>query len=55
MPANPHEIKKNGETSFVVQTQGVQIAKDASDGGANRYKCELFVVGSVWGMVIVFE
>jgi len=29
-PANPHEIKENEETSFVVQTQGVQIAKDVS-------------------------
>jgi len=28
--ANPHKIKKNEETSFVVQTQGVQIAKDVS-------------------------
>ena len=32
-PENPHEIKENEETSFVVQTQGVQIAKDVSDGG----------------------
>ena len=29
-PANPHKIKENEETSFVVQTQGVQIAKDVS-------------------------
>ena len=29
-PENPHEIKENEETSFVVQTQGVQIAKDVS-------------------------
>ena len=26
-PANPHEIKENEETSFVVQAQGVQIAR----------------------------
>ena len=32
-PANPHEIRENEETSFVVQTQGVQISKDVSDGG----------------------
>lgn len=32
-PANPHEIKENEETSFGVQTLGVQIAKDVSDGG----------------------
>ena len=30
MPENPHEIRENEETSFVVQTQGVQIAKDVS-------------------------
>ena len=30
-PENPHEITENEETSFVVQTQGVQIAKDVSD------------------------
>ena len=28
--ANPHKIRENEETSFVVQTQGVQIAKDVS-------------------------
>ena len=26
--ANPHEIKENKETSFAVQTQRVQIARD---------------------------
>ena len=30
---NPHKIRDNEETSFVVQTHGVQIAKDVSDGG----------------------
>lgn len=29
-PEKPHEIRENKETSFVVQTQGVQIAKDVS-------------------------
>ena len=32
-PEDPHKIKENEETSFVVQTQGVQIAKDVSHGG----------------------
>ena len=35
-PENPHKIKENEETSFVVQTQGVQIAKDVSDGRGRR-------------------
>ena len=30
LPSNPHEIKENEETFFVVQTHGVQIAKDVS-------------------------
>lgn len=37
-PENPHEIKENEETSFVVQTQGVQIAKDVSDGRGRKIR-----------------
>ena len=49
MPANSRKIKEDKETSSVVQTHGVQIAKDVSYQDLNSRNLSAIIVKTATG------